>query len=191
MISSGATPPQIVGIGFGHFAALAVLARWDGWKLSRPLGEDGAVAFVQRLVLVRAQHLVVSFRDLMTGAKEQPLHTLGPRVIMSVDDEGELAQQMCPAQRVVTVRIAQIRGPAVVHRHTGVAREDADGLDGLAPALGVEALHGEWSGAGRVAPGDCSPEALSRTGQGDFHHRMLSTTYDGVCGELDYVAKSS
>ena len=23
---------------------------------------------------------------------------------------------------------------------------------------------------GRVAPGDCSPEALSRTGQGDFHH---------------------
>ena len=44
---------------------------------------------------------------------------------------------------------------------------------------------------GRVAPGDCSPEALSRTGQGDFHHRMLSTTYDGVCGELDYVAKSS
>ena len=43
---------------------------------------------------------------------------------------------------------------------------------------------------GRVAPGDCSPEALSRTGQGDFHHRMLSTTYDGVCGELDYVAKS-
>ena len=44
---------------------------------------------------------------------------------------------------------------------------------------------------GRVAPGDCSPEALTRTGQGDFHHRMLSTTYDGVCGELDYVAKSA
>ena len=34
--------PQIVGIGLGHFAALAVLARWDGWKLTRPLGEDGA-----------------------------------------------------------------------------------------------------------------------------------------------------
>ena len=44
---------------------------------------------------------------------------------------------------------------------------------------------------GRVAPGDCSPEALTRSGQGDFHHRMLSTTYDGVCGDLDYVAKSS
>ena len=23
---------------------------------------------------------------------------------------------------------------------------------------------------GRVAPGDCSPEALTRSGQGDFHH---------------------
>ena len=119
--------PQIVGIGLGHFAALAVLARWDGWKLSRPLGEDGAVAFLQRLVLARGQRLVVAFRDLMTGAKEQPLHALGPRVIMGVDDEGEFAQQMCPAQGVVAVRVAQIRGPAVVHRHTGVAREDADG----------------------------------------------------------------
>ena len=29
---------------------------------------------------------------------------------------------------------------------------------------------------GRVAPGDCSPEALTRSGQGDFHHPMLSTT---------------
>ena len=25
-------------------------------------------------------------------------------------------------------------------------------------------------GGGRVAPGDCSPEALTRSGQGDFHH---------------------
>ena len=84
--------PQIMGIGLGHFAALAVLARWDGWMLTRPLGEDGAVAFLQRLVLARAQHLVVAFRDLMTGAKEQTLHALGPGVAMGVDDEGKLAQ---------------------------------------------------------------------------------------------------
>ena len=71
----------------------------------------------------------------MTGAKEQALHALGPGVMMGVDDEGEFAQQMCPAQGVVAVRVAQIRGPAVVHRHAGVAREDADGLDGLAPAV--------------------------------------------------------
>ena len=36
-----------------------------------------------------------------------------------------------------------------------------------------------YGGGGRVVPGDCSPEALTRSGQGDFHHRMLSTTYDG------------
>ena len=89
----------------------------------------------------------------MTGAKEQPLHALGPGVAMGVDDEGEFAQQMCPAQGVVAVRVAQIRGPAVVHRHTGVAREDADGLDGLAPAFGVQALHGERAGARSSSPG--------------------------------------
>ena len=27
-----------------------------------------------------------------------------------------------------------------------------------------------WARVGRVAPGDCSPEALTRSGQGDFHH---------------------
>ena len=78
-----------------------------------------------------------------------------------------------------------------MHRDAAVARDDADVLNGLAPAFGMEAFDGERRGGGRVAPGDCSPEALSRTGQGDFHHRMLSTTYDGVCGELDYVAKSA
>ena len=72
--------------------------------------------------------------------------------------------------RIFTATNTQIRGPAVVHRHAGVARDDADGLDGLTPAFGVQAFHGEGGGAGRVAPGDCSPEVLSRTGQGDFHH---------------------
>ena len=55
-------------------------------------------------------------------------------------------------------------------RDAAVARDDADVLNGLAPAFGMEAFDGERPGAGRVAPGDCSPEALSRTGQGDFHH---------------------
>ena len=35
---------------------------------------------------------------------------------------------------------------------------------------------GVGSGGGRVAPGDYSPEALTRSEQGDFHHPMLSTT---------------
>ena len=85
-------------------------------------------------------------------ADEQTLHALGPDVAMGVDDEGELAQQVRAAQGVVAVRVAQIRGPAVVHRHTAIARDDADGLDGLAPALGVEAFHGERAGAVDVDP---------------------------------------
>ena len=34
---------------------------------------------------------------------------------------------------------------------------------------GSRPLDGD-DGGGRVAPGDCSPEALTRSGQGDFHH---------------------
>ena len=30
--------------------------------------------------------------------------------------------------------------------------------------------HANHEPGGRVAPGDCSPEALTRSGQGDFHH---------------------
>ena len=71
---------------------------------------------------------------------------------MGVDDEGEFAQQMCPAQGMVAVRVAQIRGPAVVHRHTAVARDDADGLNRLASAFGVQAFHGERAGAVDMNP---------------------------------------
>ena len=39
-----------------------------------------------------------------------------------------------------------------MHRHTTVAREDADGLNRFAPALGMEALHGERAGAIDVNP---------------------------------------
>ena len=37
--------------------------------------------------------------------------------------------------------------------------------DLAATTMALNALYG-----GRVAPGDCSPEALTRSGQGDFHH---------------------
>ena len=90
--------------------------------------------------------------DLVAGAQEQALHALGPSVVMGVDDEGELAQQVRAAQRMVAVRVAQVRGPAVVHRHAGVAGEDGDGLDGLAPALGVEAFDGERATGVDVEP---------------------------------------
>ena len=65
-----------------------------------------------------------------------------------------------------------------MHRHTGVAREDADGLDGLAPALGVEALHGERAGAV-----DMNPVILAvhpQRGLIDVHRRHGEEALDGV-----------
>ena len=65
----------------------------------------------------------------------------------------------------------------------------AQGAD--ARDLDVHGIPGpDWIGAcwwlrksGRVAPDDYSPEALTRTGQGGFHYRMLSTTYrHSACG---------
>ena len=41
------------------------------------------------------------------------------------------------------------------------------------PFYAATKLRIDWASdgaGGRVAPGDCSPEALTRTGQGDFHH---------------------
>ena len=41
----------------------------------------------------------------------------------------------------------------------------------------------------RVAPAGFPAGALSRAGRGDFNHRMLATTYDGLCGGPGYGAR--
>ena len=87
--------PQIVCIGLGDLAALALLTRWNGRKLSLALGEDGAIAFLYGLVLVsRSVSCLVAFGDCVAGVEEQALHALGPGVVMGIDDEGELAQEV-------------------------------------------------------------------------------------------------
>ena len=86
--------PQIVGVGLGDLAALALLTRWNRRKLALALGEDGAVAFLHGLVLALAQSLLVTFGDFVAGVEEQALHALGPGVVMGLDDEGEFTQQM-------------------------------------------------------------------------------------------------
>ena len=86
---------------------LATRPRWplcrrgNGWKLSLTLGEEGAVAFEQRLGLVGGQGLVVALGDLVAGLEEEAFHALGPGVVVGIDDEGELAQQVSPAQGMV------------------------------------------------------------------------------------------
>ena len=65
-----------------------------------------------------------------------------------------------------------------MHRHTAVAREDADGLDGLAPAFGVQALHGERAGAIDVNPVIFPVHA--QRGLVDVHRRHGEQALDGV-----------
>ena len=150
----------------------------DRWKLSRTLGEDGAVAFLHRCVLAGGQRLVVAFADLVAGAEEQALHAPRPGIVMGVDDEGEFAQQMRAAQGMAAVVVAQIRGPAVVDRDAPVSGNDADRLDGLAAALGVEAFERD------VAPGvDVDPVVLSldaQRGLVDMHGGHGEETFDGA-----------
>ena len=65
-----------------------------------------------------------------------------------------------------------------MHRHTGVAREDADGLNRLAPAFGVQAFHGERAGAV-----DMDPVILplhAQRGLIDVHRRHGEQALDGV-----------
>ena len=75
--------PQIVGVGLGDLAALALLTRWNRRKLALALSEDGAVAFLYGLVLALAQSLLVTFGDFVAGVEEQALHALGPGVVMA------------------------------------------------------------------------------------------------------------
>ena len=109
---------------------------------------------------------------------EEAFHSLGPGVVVGVGDEGELAQEVRATQRVVAVHIAQVRGPAVVDRDAAVARDDADGLDGFAPAFGVEAFDGERSGGTDMNPVILSVHA--QRGLVDVHRRLREQALDGV-----------
>ena len=63
--------PQIMGVGLGDLAALALLTRWNRRKLALALGEDGAVAFLYGLVLALAQSLLVTFGDFVAGVESR------------------------------------------------------------------------------------------------------------------------
>ena len=111
-------------------------------------------------------------------AGEQALHPPRPGVVVGVDDEGEFAQQVRAAQGVVAVRVAQIGGPAVVDHHAPVAGDNADGVNRLAAAFGVEAFHGE-----RACAVDMNPVALAvhaQRGLIDMHGRHGQEAFDGA-----------
>ena len=88
------------------------------------------------------------------------------------------SRSRCAPHSAVAVRVAQGRGPAVVHRHAAVAGEDADGLDGLAPALGVEAFDGERATGVDVEPVVVAVHA--QRGLVDVQGRHGEEAFDGA-----------
>ena len=65
-----------------------------------------------------------------------------------------------------------------MNRHAPVAGDDADGLDGLAPAFGMEAFDGERSGGVDVNPVIFPVHA--QRGLVDVHRRLCKEALDGV-----------
>ena len=65
-----------------------------------------------------------------------------------------------------------------MHRDAAVARDDADVLNGLAPAFGMEAFDGERRGGVDVNPVILSVHA--QRGLVDVHRRLCEEALDGL-----------
>jgi hypothetical protein len=105
--------PEIVRIGLGNSAALAVLPRRDRRKFISSASEDVAVMFLQVSVFAWAEPFLLR---LATRAQVccSRRHVLRPGITLGLHDEGQLAQQMRPAQAMATVYIGEIGRPAVM-----------------------------------------------------------------------------
>ncbi len=132
--------PEVVGVGFGGSPPFALGLVRNGRELLAALGEDGAVALAELFVLGLGQSLVIPLGDLGTGVLEQAFEVRRPAIAIGLDCIGELAQQMGAAQAVAAVVVGEIGGPAVVDDVAVIGGDDVDGVDGLAPAFGMEEL---------------------------------------------------
>ena len=106
-------------------------------------------------------------------------------MLVSIQDELEIALQVVTAQGVITLGIFEIAGPAVMHQHrpgrfvtflflatsASVARDDVDVLHRFLPALGVHQHQSEI--AGRVGVYPMIFPVDSNGGLIDMHHRHL------------------
>ena len=144
--------PEIVSVGLGDSAALAVLPGGYGRKFLFTTGEDVAVAFLQVLVLARGDLFAFTLGDLGAGFLQQALHVLRPRVSVGLDDEGKLAQQMRATQAVVAVFVGKVGRPAIVYDDPSVARDDTDCLHRLLAAFLVQELQGDLAARADVDP---------------------------------------
>ena len=109
--------PEVMGVGFGDAAALAVLSWRDGREFLFAPGQDIAIAFLEVFVFAASEFLAFALGDARAGLLEQPLHIGGPGVALGVDDEGQLAQQVRATQAVIAVIVGEIGGPAIMDDH--------------------------------------------------------------------------
>ena len=126
---------------------------------------------IQRPSVARTLQNTPAFRARIEAAKTET----DDRVVFAVE-----------RPRVANVMLKLARGHAAFelsqpcriepdHFWCGQLKDLPADARGEFDAAHVQDVFGEVGSGGRVAPGDCSPEALTRSGQGDFHHPMLST----------------
>ncbi len=107
---------EVMRIGFRRFAPLP----FPGGQIRQfpgPLGQDPTVLLAHGNVAGFAERPDVGFRNLLMGLKQQFQHLSCPAMLVSIQDELEIALQVVTAPGVITLSLFEIAGPAVVHQH--------------------------------------------------------------------------
>jgi hypothetical protein len=91
-------------------------------------------------------------RDRRLHRQEQSLELLGPGLVILLLHKRQLAQMVDVTEGMATLRVGAIGPPAVVHAHTLIAGQDADGVGRLTAALGVDGVVRDTRFARHVRP---------------------------------------
>ena len=145
-------PVQVVRVGLRDPPAPSLGAWRDLGQFPRALCQDGPVSLDDTAAFGRGQRLGRASVDPVAGVAKQRLHQARPAVVVGVDGEGEFAEEVRAAQLVPAASVGQVGLPAVMDQRTGVARDDADLLDGLPSAPAVQALQRQGSVGEDVEP---------------------------------------
>ena len=86
--------PQVVGVGLGDSAALAVLLGRDGWQFFVASGQDIAIALLEVLVFAAVSFLLLRLETRAQVCCSRRFMLARPGVALGLDDEGQLAQQV-------------------------------------------------------------------------------------------------
>src|SRR5712691_4486017 len=95
--------------------------------------------------------LLLSLLDRLLHLDKQRFHLLGPRLLLLLEEGGQLPQVMGVAQSVLT-RIPGIGAPPVMDRPPPKTRQDPQSVHGGLPTLWVAFVVGQAGRAGDVQP---------------------------------------